>query len=124
MYTERLTEHYRNPQNKGHLDSPDLAAEEYNSLCGDRVTIELKVQADRIVDVRFDGRGCALCMGSASILTEAIQGKTLRELQALGKEEFLAELESHPRPSRLRCALLPWVAFRRAAYGEDTPDVL
>jgi nitrogen fixation NifU-like protein len=119
MYTDRLLDHYRHPRNKGHLQAPDRAAEEYNPLCGDRVTIEVHLDRGRIVEARFEGRGCALCLGAASILTETIQGHTLDELKALGKDEFLAELQSEPRPSRLKCALLPWMAFRHAAYGED-----
>lgn len=119
MYTERLLDHYQNPRNRGQLESPDIAAEEYNPLCGDRVTVEARLEAGRIVEVRFEGRGCALCLGAASILTEAIQGRTLEELTSLGHEEFLAELHSKPRPSRLKCALLPWMAFRHAAYGEE-----
>jgi len=119
MYTERLLDHYRNPRNKGRLDAPDLAAEEYNPLCGDRVSIEATVEDGRIVESRFDGRGCALCLGAASILTERLQGHTLDELKALDQDEFLVELESTPRPARLKCALLPWMAFRHAAYGED-----
>jgi nitrogen fixation NifU-like protein len=96
-----------------------LAAEEYNPLCGDRVRIEARVEEDRIVEARFNGRGCALCLGAASILTETIRGHTLDELLGLGQEEFLAELKSPIRPARLKCALLPWVAFRRAVYGES-----
>jgi nitrogen fixation NifU-like protein len=119
MYTERLMDHYRNPRNKGHLESPDISAEEYNPLCGDRVTIEAQVEGGEIVKACFDGRGCALCLGAASILTETIVGHSLQELRELGQEEFLAELQSTPRPSRLKCALLPWMAFRHAAYGED-----
>ena len=118
MYTDRLLDHYRKPRNKRRLHSPDLAAEEYNPLCGDRVIIEAKVEGGRIVEAAFDGRGCALCMGAASILTEAIKGRTLDDLDALGKDEFLAELQSSLRPARLKCALLPWMAFRHAAYGE------
>ena len=118
VYTERLLDHYRHPRNRGHLDAPDLAAEEHNPLCGDRVVIEARMEAGRILEARFEGRGCALCLGAASILTEVIQGRDLDELRALGTEEFLAELQSTPRPSRLKCALLPWMAFRRAAYGE------
>lgn len=119
MYTDRLLDHYRKPRNKGRLDSPDLAAEEYNPLCGDRVIIEARVEGGQVVEAAFDGRGCALCMGAASILTEAISGRSLDELDALGKDEFLAELQSSVRPARLKCALLPWMAFRHAAYGEE-----
>lgn len=108
MYTERLLDHYRNPRNQGHLDSPDLMAEEYNLLCGDRVRIEARMEAGRIVAVRFDGRDRALCLAASSIVTETIQGRNLDELRSLGKDEFLVELQSEPRPSRLKCALLPW----------------
>ena len=119
MYTERLLDHYRHPRNQGRLESPDLHAEEYNPLCGDRVRIELKTQDGRVHEVGFTGRGCALCLGSASILTEMIKGRSLEELQSQGKDDYLAELESAVRPARLKCALLPWVAFRHAAYGEN-----
>jgi nitrogen fixation NifU-like protein len=118
-YTELLLDHYRNPRNRGRLEDPDLSAEEYNSLCGDRVTVEARLEAGRIVEARFEGRGCALCLGAASILTEVIQGRSLDELRSLGADEFLAELQSTPRPARLKCALLPWMAFRHAAYGEE-----
>lgn len=118
MYTERLLEHYRHPRNRGHLEDPDIAAEEYNPLCGDRVSLEARIQSGEITEARFDGRGCALCLGSASILTEMIEGRTLDELRTVGQEEYLAELQSPIRPARLKCALLPWIAFRRAAYGE------
>jgi nitrogen fixation NifU-like protein len=127
MYTERLLDHYRHPRNKGHLDPPDpsttsaqlLAAEEYNPLCGDRVTIEAYVEAGQLVRVRWDGRGCALCLGAASILTEVAQGRPLAELAGFGEDAFLAELQSSIRPARLKCALLPWMALRHALFGED-----
>lgn len=124
MYTDLLLDHYRKPRNRGHLDSPSIAAEEYNPLCGDRVTIEAAVVDGRIVEVRFDGRGCALCLGAASILTELIKGRTLDELAEMGKDEFLAELQSTLRPARIKCALLPWMAFRNAAYGEREWPIL
>jgi nitrogen fixation NifU-like protein len=119
MYTERLLDHYRHPRNRGHLEKPDIQAEEYNPLCGDRVSIEASIEAGQISDVRFEGRGCALCLGSASILTETVLGRDLDELKALGQDEYLAELHSPIRPARLKCALLPWIAFRHAAFGED-----
>jgi nitrogen fixation NifU-like protein len=126
MYTERLLDHYRHPRNKGRLDVSDasigegqiLSAEEYNPLCGDRVTLEVQVEEERVGKVRFDGRGCALCLAAASILTEAIEGRSLSELEDLDQEQFLAELRSSIRPARLKCALLPWMAFRHALFGE------
>ena len=102
MYTERLLDHYRRPRNKGHLEQPDslseegqvLAAREYNPLCGDQVTVEALVEDGRIVEV-------------------------LEELASFGQDEYLEELGSTVRPARLKCALLPWMAFRHAAFGED-----
>jgi nitrogen fixation NifU-like protein len=122
MYTERLLDHYRHPRNRGHLPSPDMAAEAYNPLCGDRVSIEATLQDGRIVEARFDGRGCAVCLGAASILTDTVQGRTLDDLRGLGQDEFLAELQSAVRPARKKCALLPWIAFRRAAYDEGVDE--
>jgi nitrogen fixation NifU-like protein len=132
MYSDRLLDHYRHPRNRGRLEAPEplatevpstsgqvLAAEEYNPLCGDRVTVEVRVVEGRVVEARFEGRGCALCLGAASILTETVQGRSLEALQAWSQDEFLAELEAPIRPARLKCALLPWMAFRRAAYGEE-----
>ena len=127
MYTERLLDHYRSPRNKGRLDEPGssieagqvLAAREYNPLCGDEVTIQARVEEGRLAEVRFEGRGCALCMGAASLLTEAVRGRSLEELASFGRDEYLEELGATIRPARLRCALLPWMAFRHAVFGED-----
>ena len=120
-YTERLLDHFRHPRNRGRLDAPDLAAEEHNALCGDRVTIEARVREGRIVEARFEGRGCALCLAAASILTESLAGRAIDELAAMPDGDFLAELGPAVRPARLSCALLPWRAFRCAAFGEETP---
>ena len=126
MYTQRLLDHYRHPRNKGRLEPRDakgesqvISAEEYNPLCGDRVMIQVRVKSGRIVKARFDGRGCALCLGAASILTEMIEGRDLEDLKRLERADFLDELEVPIRPSRLKCALLPWIAFRHAAFGDD-----
>jgi nitrogen fixation NifU-like protein len=132
MYTERLLDHYRRPRNKGRLEKADasiaagrvLAAHEYNPLCGDEVTVQVTIEEGRVADARFDGRGCALCMGAASILTEAVQGRTLEELTSFGKDEYLEELGAAVRPARLRCALLPWTALRHAVFGEDDWSLL
>jgi len=121
QYTERLLDHFRHPRNRGRLDAPDVAAEVYNALCGDRVTVEARVREGRIVEARFEGRGCALCLAAASILTETLAGREIDDLAAMSDGDFLAELHSLVRPSRLGCALLPWRAFRRAAFGEETP---
>jgi nitrogen fixation NifU-like protein len=132
MYTERLLDHYRRPRNKGQLAGAGastvtgqvLVAHEYNPLCGDEVTVQVQIEEGRIAEARFDGRGCALCMGAASILTEVVRGRTLEELASFGKDEYLEELGATVRRARLKCALLPWMAFRHAVFGEDDWSVL
>jgi nitrogen fixation NifU-like protein len=126
MYTERLLDHYRQPRRKGGFQSADLpgsdgevlSAEEYNPLCGDRIEIQIQVRQNRIAEIRWDGRGCALCLGAASILAESVQGRSLTELAAYGQDQYLAELQSSIRPARLKCALLPWMALRHALFQE------
>jgi len=128
MYTERLLEHYRHPRHKGLLAAGEatsppgqiLAAEEYNPLCGDRVTFQVRLVDGRLAEARYDGRGCALCLGAASILAEVVEGQALDALRGMDQDAFLSELQSEIRPARLRCALLPWVAFRHAVFGEGT----
>jgi nitrogen fixation NifU-like protein len=126
MYTERLLDHYRHPRNKGLLPEASgsgllLSHEEYNPLCGDRVTVQVLVRDDKVVDARFEGRGCALSLGAASILTELVRGRDVKELRAMDRDGFLSQLESEVRTARLKCALLPWVAFRRALFDENIP---
>lgn len=118
MYSDRLLEHYRQPRNRGELAQADLDGEEINALCGDQVRIQARLRGEQIEEAMFSGRGCALCLGAASILTDLIVGRSLDDLQAMCQADFLSELGASIRPARLRCALLPWLAFRRAAFGE------
>ena len=126
MYTERLLDHYRHPRHKGLLATGEatageiLSVEEYNPLCGDRVTFQVRIVDGCLAEARFDGRGCALCLGAASILAEVVTRRPLETLRAMTQDDFLGELQSEVRPARLRCALLPWVALRRAVFGEET----
>lgn len=124
QYTDRLLDHYRHPRRKGlPLDATAPGeirqVEEYNPLCGDRVTVALRLVNGQVAEARFDGRGCALCLGAASILCETVEGRPVAALAALDQAAFLAELQAEPRPARLKCALLPWIAFRRALFGDD-----
>jgi nitrogen fixation NifU-like protein len=126
MYTERLLDHYRQPRHRGRfepgklpgLEGEVLSAEEYNPLCGDRIEIQVRIHQDRVAEIRWDGRGCALCLGAASLLTESVQERSLSELAGYGQDAYLAELQSSIRPARLKCALLPWMALRHALFDE------
>jgi nitrogen fixation NifU-like protein len=112
LYSDKLLDHFRNPRNYGSLPSPDLAYEEFNPLCGDRIRIELKISDNRIAAARFVGDGCAISIAAASLLTGLIFGADVDQAEGLSSEKLLSSLESDIKPSRIKCALLPLEALR------------
>jgi len=118
LYRELILDHYRDPRNKGRLDPADISYEDDNPLCGDQIHLDLRLDEDnRVVEVAWDGQGCAISMASASILCEEIQGKTLDELRHLGKDDILGMLGIELGPVRLKCALLSLKVLKAGAYG-------
>lgn len=83
LYREVILDHYRNPRNRGHLDSPDASAEGVNPLCGDELTLELSFDDGTVSSVAIDGQGCSISQSSASMMTEAIKGKSREEIDEL-----------------------------------------
>lgn len=106
MYRDYVLDHYKHPHNFGRLEHPDVSAAEDNPLCGDRITIDLQIADDKVVDVRFQGRGCAISQAAASMLTDMIKGQRLEEIAALDAQELLEELGIPLSPVRQKCALL------------------
>jgi nitrogen fixation NifU-like protein len=118
LYREVILDHYKNPRNKGTLDPRDFSYEDENPLCGDKLRIDVRLDADRRVkEVAFSGRGCAISQASASMLTEAIMGKTLDEVKQMGKDDILEMLGIELGPVRLKCALLSLKVLKAGAYG-------
>ena len=111
-YGAVVAEHHRHPHNRGSLDSPDVAHEGLNPLCGDRVRIELRLEDGRIAAARFEGEACMIALAAASLLTDLVQGLTPAEAAALPDEKLLAALETALRPSRIGCATLPLKVLR------------
>lgn len=118
MYMEIILDHYRNPRNYGHLESPDIKVRDANPLCGDVLEMQLKITPEGLVqDVKFSGRGCAISQASASMLTQSIKGKPLGELKSMGKEEVLRMLGIEVSAIRLKCALLPLKVLKTGIYS-------
>lgn len=140
LYQEMVVDHSRRPRNFGRPAGANHHAEGYNPLCGDRVTVYLTVADGVIADVGFEGSGCAISTASASLMTEALKGKTPAEAEALfadfhalvsgkapagteaaalGKLAVLAGVQAFP--ARVKCATLAWHTLRAALHDEVTP---
>lgn len=120
-YSPTILMHFRRPQNFGALPGADVVGEASNPLCGDRVRIALAIVDDAIREARFAGDACAICVASASLLTERVRGMTLPVAGRLTDEEVIAALNAEIDPARRRCALLPLEALRAALDGPAAP---
>ena len=114
MYKENILDHFKNPRNFGKLSGAQASAKEVNTLCGDEITVEIKVKAGEISDVKFHGQGCAISQAAASILTEEVKGKRIEEVLKLEKEDILKMLGIPISPTRLKCALLSLYAIKNS----------
>ena len=139
LYREVILDHYRNPRNKGHLENPETSAEGVNPLCGDEISIELSFEGDNVAEVAVIGQGCSISQSSASMMTEAIKGKSRSEIaDTVGKfrqmmsiddsddlgldperpGSVLGDLEAlqgvRQYPVRIKCASLSWNTLMEA----------
>jgi nitrogen fixation protein NifU and related proteins len=139
LYQDIILDHGRHPRNFGKLEHPSHFAHGHNPLCGDKVTVYLKLDGDRIEEVTFEGRGCAISTASSSLMTEVLKGKTVEEANQIfrsfhakvtgGEAPALPEpLEEDADrlmpltgvkayPVRVKCATLPWHAVQAAIEG-------
>lgn len=125
LYRDVILDHNRRPRNFGGLEPADASVEGFNPLCGDRLTVRLQMQDDKISEIRFEGQGCAISTASASLMTEAVKGKTRADAlrlfdrvhqlltddgappaEELGKLAALSGVREYP--ARVKCASLCW----------------
>jgi nitrogen fixation NifU-like protein len=136
LYRDVILDHNKRPRNFGQIEHPDARADGHNPLCGDRLTLSIKLNGDRIEDVRFEGKGCAISTASASMMTEAIKGKDRATIDALfhkvhtlltsqdavpspelGKLAALSGVREFP--ARVKCASLCWHTLNAALEQSD-----
>ncbi len=120
LYRDYILEHYRRPHNFGVLDHPTASHEGANPLCGDRLTLQVRVHDGKIDGVGFTGRGCAISQASASLLTDEVKGKTIDDAAKMGSSDVLELLGIEISPARLKCALLSLETLQLAL--EDVPQ--
>jgi nitrogen fixation NifU-like protein len=116
LYQEFIIELYKNPLNFGRIPDADYHAQIYNSTCGDMVELFVKVENGTVSDAKFTGRGCAISQASSSLFTGFLKGRKAAELGSITRDEALALLKINlsRNPSRMRCALLPFEALKKA----------
>jgi nitrogen fixation protein NifU and related proteins len=142
LYQSIILDHNRRPKNYGTLDGATNRAEGRNPLCGDEVAVELKVEGDTIADVRFTAAGCAVSRAAASIMTQAVKGKTRDEAERLferfhdlvtgklslspAEARAMGEMAAFSGvskfPIRVKCASMPWHTLRKALQGNTGDD--
>lgn len=140
LYQEVILDHSRHPRHYGPLDHATHTGEGYNPLCGDRVTIHLSIDKDdRIAQIKFEGKGCAISQASASLMTDMLTGRTLAEAEKLMggflhlvKGDTASDLNEDDRerldvmagvsafPMRVKCATLAWHTMKSAVEGGST----
>src|SRR5271154_5696159 len=138
LYRDVILDHNRRPRNFGLLEPADASAEGFNPLCGDRLTLRLRLDGGKIADIRFDGQGCAISTASASLMTEAVKGLTRDQALALfervhrlltddaagagdlGKLAALSGVREFP--ARVKCASLCWHTLASALHSPAAPQ--
>jgi nitrogen fixation NifU-like protein len=142
LYQEVILDHTRKPRNKRAIEGTRHRAEGFNPLCGDKATVYLRLEGDKIADASFEGQGCSISTASASMMTEALKGRTREEAEALF-ERFHALLTTPPGqaaqdppeglgklaafagvcefPARVKCASLAWHTMKNALEGRVEP---
>ena len=136
LYRDVIVDHNRNPRNFRAMPDADRQAEGFNPLCGDRLTLFVKLDGDRIADVSFDGSGCAISVASASLLTESVKGRTVRDAEALfstmhdllTKQDVAVDVPALGKlgalsgvrefPARVKCASLCWHTLDAALHRQ------
>jgi nitrogen fixation NifU-like protein len=124
MYQEVILQHYRTPKNFGPLPDANREGEESNPLCGDHITVRLKVDptSQKISEIRFQGDGCAISVASASMMTEKVAGLTVEQAGRLTRDDILQLLGIPLSPARIKCALTGFAALGRALNpGPSSP---
>ena len=118
IYREIILDYYRNPRNYGKIENPDISKKDSNPLCGDELEMHINLRDNKVSDVKFTGKGCAISQASASMLTELIMGKDFDFVKKLTKEDILENLGLHDLgPARIKCALLSLKVLKYGIYS-------
>lgn len=116
VYAEELISHYEHPHNKGKIENPSIVLHEDNPTCGDDLTIYCLIENEKLEDVKFTGEGCAISIGTASMLTDDVKGKALSKIEKMDFDTIKDLIGMDPGPSRVKCATLALKALQGAIF--------
>ncbi len=117
IYHEMIVDYSRNPINYGKIENHDVTFHDSNPLCGDSIDIDMKIDDEKVTDIKFHGKGCAICMACSSVLTEITKGKSIEDVRKIEKNDVLGELGlEHLQAVRIKCALLSLKVLKSALY--------
>ena len=117
IYHEMIVDYSRNPANYGKIEDHDVTFHDSNPLCGDSIDIDMKISDNKVTDIKFHGKGCAICMACSSVLTEITKGKNIDDVRSIEKNDVLSELGlEHLQAVRIKCALLSLKVLKSALY--------
>ena len=119
-YRAVVLEHFRHPRNRGPLTDASASADGANPLCGDRVRVQLRADAGRVSEARFTADACALCIASASLLTDRVCGMTVSDAARVDTAWLFTSLQGEPPAARRKCATLPLDTLHRAVAALHT----
>ncbi|MGM0882657.1 MAG: Fe-S cluster assembly sulfur transfer protein SufU [Bacillota bacterium] len=135
LYRRVIMDHYKNPRNRGTLSEESVTINLNNPTCGDRISLQLQVVDGKVTDAKFSGEGCSISMSSASMMTEAVKGKSFDEALTMA-DKFSALMKGEPVefeelediealsgvnkfPARIKCATLAWNALRKGIEHQN-----
>ncbi|MCM3748043.1 SUF system NifU family Fe-S cluster assembly protein [Paenibacillus pasadenensis] len=138
LYRRVIMDHYKNPRNRGTMDEDAVTINLNNPTCGDRISLQLQLDEGKVAEAKFTGEGCSISMSSASMMTEAVKGRTLEEAYAMA-EKFSALMKGEPVefeelediealsgvnkfPARIKCATLAWNALRKGVESQGKQE--
>lgn len=116
---EYILDHFKHPRNYRRLTEPDISYEDGNPLCGDVIRFDFNIKNNKVSEIGFSGKGCAISQASASILTEMIVDKDLESIREITADELLEAIGMRISPVRLKCALLSLKVLRSALFGTN-----
>ena len=117
IFHEMIVDYSRNPINYGKIENHDVTFHDSNPLCGDSIDIDMKIDDEKVTDIKFHGKGCAICMACSSVLTEITKGKSIEDVRKIEKNDVLGELGlEHLQAVRIKCALLSLKVLKSALY--------